>query len=89
MTPETVIGILRGAIEMGALVAGPILLIDLLAGVMVSVFQAATQINDQSLVFIPKIIATLLTLVLFGPWMLQKYIDFVRQTLLSLPTFIG
>jgi flagellar biosynthetic protein FliQ len=89
MTPETVIDVMRNAIEIGGLIAGPILLIGLVTGVMVSIFQAATQINDQTLVIVPKILVTLLAIVLFGSWMLQMYIDFTRQLLLSLPTMVG
>ncbi|MBI3304279.1 MAG: flagellar biosynthesis protein FliQ [Deltaproteobacteria bacterium] len=89
MTPETVIDVMRGAIEIGGMMVGPILLIGLMTGVLVSVFQAATQINDQTLVIVPKILVTLLALLLFGPWMLQMYIDFTRTMLLSLPRMVG
>ena len=86
MTPETVIDVMSSAIQLGAVIAGPILLISLITGVTVSIFQAATQINDQTLVTVPKIVVTLLTLVLLGSWMLGVYVDFTRQMLLSLPT---
>jgi flagellar biosynthetic protein FliQ len=89
MTPETVIDVLRTAIETGALIVGPVLLIGLVTGVVVSIFQAATQINDQTLVIVPKILITLLTLMLLGSWMMQVYIDFTRKILLSLPSMIG
>ena len=61
----------------------------LVAGVLVSVFQATTQINDFTLVFVPKVLATLLALVLFGSWMLQMYVSFTRQMILNLPTVVG
>jgi len=89
MTPETVVDIIRQALEAGGMVAGPILLVSLVAGVVVSVLQATTQVNDMTLVFVPKILATLLALVLLGSWMLQIYIDFTRQMLLSLPALVG
>jgi flagellar biosynthetic protein FliQ len=89
MTPETAIDVLRKAMEVGITVAGPILLISLLAGVTVSVFQATTQINDQALVFIPKILAAIVVLALFGSWMMQLYIDFTREVLRSLPALMG
>jgi len=84
MTPEAVIDILRRALEVGGLVAAPIILVSLAAGVAVSVLQATTQINDSTLVFVPKIIGVVAVLVLLGPWMLQIYIDFTRQTILGL-----
>jgi flagellar biosynthetic protein FliQ len=85
VTPETVIDILRGAIEAGAIIVAPVLLIGLVTGVLVSIFQAATQINDQTLVIVPKIVVTLAALMLLGSWMLEMYIDFMRTTLLNLP----
>jgi flagellar biosynthetic protein FliQ len=84
MTPETVIDVLRRALEMGALVAAPVILVSLVAGVAVSVLQATTQINDSTLVFVPKIVGVVVVLLLLGPWMLQVYIDFTRQTILNL-----
>ncbi|HWX77456.1 MAG TPA: flagellar biosynthesis protein FliQ [Candidatus Acidoferrales bacterium] len=89
MTPETLIDILRGALQVGGIVAAPAILFGLVAGVAVSVFQATTQINDFTLVFVPKILATLLALILFGSWMLQMYINFTRQIIISLPALVG
>ncbi|HEY7164375.1 MAG TPA: flagellar biosynthetic protein FliQ [Candidatus Binatia bacterium] len=89
MTPETLIDVLRGGLQVGGTVAAPAILFGLIAGVAVSVFQATTQINDFTLVFVPKVLATLLALILFGSWMLQMYINFTRQMLISLPTLIG
>ena len=89
MTPETLIDVLRGALEVGGIVAAPAILFGLIAGVAVSIFQATTQINDFTLVFVPKILATLLALILFGSWMLQMYINFTRQIIISLPTLVG
>jgi flagellar biosynthesis protein FliQ len=89
MTPESLIDILRGALQIGGTVAGPTILFGLIAGVAVSIFQATTQINDFTLVFVPKVLATILALILFGSWMLQMYMSFTRQILLSLPTMIS
>jgi flagellar biosynthetic protein FliQ len=89
MTPETVVDVMRNAMELAAIMAGPILLAGLVAGVLVSIFQATTQINDQTLVIVPKILATLLALMFLGSWMLQMYIDYTRKLLLSLPTMVG
>ena len=89
MTPETVIDIMRSAIEAGGIIVAPVLIIGLATGVLVSIFQAATQINDQTLVIVPKIIVTLITLMMLGSWMLQMYLDFMRSMLLNLPKLIG
>jgi len=89
MTPETLIDILRGALQVGGTIAGPTISFGLIAGVAVSIFQASTQINDFTLVFVPKVLATLLALILFGSWMLQTYLSFTRQIIISLPTLIG
>lgn len=89
MTPETVIDVIRGAIEVGGMVASPILFASLVAGVAVSILQATTQIQDMTLVFVPKILATLFAFIFFGSWMLQMYIDFTRQILLSFPALVG
>jgi flagellar biosynthetic protein FliQ len=89
MTPEALIDILRGALTLGGAVAGPTIVFGLIAGVAVSIFQATTQINDFTLVFVPKVLATLLALILFGSWMLQMYLGFTREILLNLPAMIG
>jgi flagellar biosynthetic protein FliQ len=89
MTPEGLIDVLRGALQVGGTVAGPTILFGLVAGVAVSIFQATTQINDFTLVFVPKVLATLLALILFGSWMLQIYISFTRQIMINLPTMIN
>ena len=89
MTPESLIDILRGALQLAGMIAGPALLFGLVAGVAVSVFQATTQINDMTLVFVPKALATILALILFGSWMLQTYIGFTREIIINLPTMIG
>ena len=89
MTPESVMTLGRTALEMTILVASPVLLVTLIVGLIVSVFQAATQINDPSLSFIPKILAVLATFALAGPWMLTVMIDYMRRVLTELPGIIG
>ena len=74
MTPELVMNIGRQAIEMTLVLSGPLLLAALVIGLIISVFQAATQINEQTLSFIPKLLGMLLTLILIGPWMLQTMV---------------
>lgn len=89
MTPEIVMNIGRQAIEMTLLLAGPLLLSALVIGLIVSIFQAATQINEATLSFIPKLIGTFLVLILAGPWMLQMLVDYIRQLFESIPQLIG
>ena len=89
MTPEGRIDIMRSALQAGGVVAAPAILFGLIAGVAVSIFQATTQINDFTLVFVPKVLATVLALVLFGSWMIQFYVNFTREFIINLPTIIG
>lgn len=89
MTPENLIDILRNALQVAGMVSGPALAFGLVAGVAVSIFQATTQINDMTLVFVPKVVATVLALILFGSWMLQIFLNYTRQIFLSLPTVLN
>ena len=89
MTPELVMSLGRQAIEMALILAGPLLLSALVVGLIVSIFQAATQINEQTLSFIPKLIATFIALLLAGPWMLQMMVEFIRRLLENIPQMIG
>ena len=89
MTPETVMTLGRQAIEVALLLAGPLLLSALVIGLVVSIFQAATQINEAALSFIPKLIGTFLVLILAGPWMLQLFVEYIRQLFEKIPQLIG
>lgn len=89
MTPEVVMNIGREAIEMTLLLSGPLLLAALVIGLIISIFQAATQINEQTLSFIPKLVGTFLVLILAGPWMLQMMVDYIRRLFESIPQIIG
>ena len=89
MTPELVMSLGRQAVEMTLILAGPLLLSALVVGLIVSMFQAATQINEQTLSFIPKLIATFIALLLAGPWMLQMMVEFIRRLLENIPQMIG
>ena len=89
MTPEVVMQIGRQAVEMTLLMAGPLLLAALVIGPIVSVFQAATQINEQTLSFIPKLVGMFLILLLAGPWMLEIMVDYVRRLFENIPLLIG
>jgi flagellar biosynthesis protein FliQ len=89
MTPESVMTIGRHALELTLLVSAPLLLAALAVGLLVSVFQAATQINEMTLSFIPKLIAILVMLVLAGPWMITMMVDYMQRLLENLPFMIG
>jgi len=89
MTPGTVMEIGRQAIEATLMVSAPILLTALAIGLLISIFQAATQLNEATLQFVPKLVAMLLALAFAGPWMLQYLIDYIRQLLGSIPQLIG
>lgn len=85
MTPETVMTFATEAMKMTLLLAGPLLLVALVAGLVISLFQAATQINEMTLSFIPKLLALFLTLVLVGPWMIHTFVDYMRGVFESIP----
>lgn len=89
MTPDTVVAIVRAALEVAGLTAGPLLLASLLTGLLVSIFQAATQINELTLTFIPKLVVMFLVLVLMGPWALQLMVEYTVRLIESIPQLIG
>jgi flagellar biosynthetic protein FliQ len=85
MTPEGVMDLGRNAMEITLLVAGPMLGAVLLIGLLVSIFQAATQINEATLSFIPKLIGVFLVLLIVGPWMLTTLVDYMHMVFTSIP----
>jgi flagellar biosynthetic protein FliQ len=89
MTPESVMTMGRTAMEVTLMVAAPLLLVALIIGLIVSIFQAATQINESTLSFIPKLVGIFIALVVAGPWMLQVMLDYMRQVLTGIPGMIG
>lgn len=89
MTPDMVIKLAEQSIYTIIIIAAPMLLIALGVGLLVSVFQAMTQIQEQTLAFIPKILAVFISLVVFGPWMLATLLDYTRNLFQSLPRIIG
>ncbi|HEX7065305.1 MAG TPA: flagellar biosynthesis protein FliQ [Bacillales bacterium] len=89
MSPEFVISIARQGVYTVLLIAAPVLLIALVVGLLVSVFQATTQIQEQTLAFIPKIAAVLISLILFGPWMLSQMLSFTHNIFTHLNQFGG
>ena len=89
MTPEAVMYLGRQAIEVTLLLSAPLLLAALFIGLIVSLFQAATQINEATLSFIPKLVGIFMMLILAGPWMLQLIVDYIRQLFERIPQLIG
>ncbi|MBK6599789.1 MAG: flagellar biosynthesis protein FliQ [Proteobacteria bacterium] len=89
MTPETVLNIGRHALEMTIMLAAPLLLVALAVGLLVGLFQAATQINEMTLSFIPKLMAMAAVVLLAGPWMLRQMISYTRELIQSIPGFIN
>jgi flagellar biosynthesis protein FliQ len=89
MTPETVMTIAQRALEMTVLLAAPLLLVALVIGLLVGIFQAATQIHEMTLSFIPKLIGMATALVIAGPWMLKQLVSYTRLLIESIPSLIG
>ena len=89
MTPESVMTLGQKAMEVTLMVSAPMLLVALATGLLVSIFQAATQINETTLSFIPKLVALFMTLVVAGPWMLSVMIDYMRQVFEGIPGMVG
>jgi flagellar biosynthesis protein FliQ len=88
MSPDTVMAVGQRALEMTLLLATPLLLAALITGLIVGAFQAATQINEATLSFIPKLVVMALVLVLTGPWMLKTIISYTRELFESIPGLI-
>ena len=89
MTEDTVIQLVVGAVELALKVGLPLLLIGLAVGLVISVFQAVTQIQEQTLTFIPKILATVAVLVVGGPWMLDQLLSYTAELWGAIPQLIG
>jgi len=89
MTPESVMTMGRTAMEITLMVSAPLLLVALIIGLIISIFQAATQINEATLSFIPKLIGVFIALVLAGPWMLSTMLDYMRGVFTGIPGLIG
>ncbi|HEY3985261.1 flagellar biosynthesis protein FliQ [Cedecea sp.] len=89
MTPESVMGIGIQAIKVGLMVAGPLLLAALVTGLIISILQAATQINEMTMTFIPKILVIVGIAVMLGPWMMRNFIEYTRLLIISIPSVIG
>lgn len=88
MTPEFIVGFARQAIEITLTISLPMLGIGMIVGVLVSVIQAATQIQEMTLTMVPKIVAIFLALIISFPWIMDKMVSYTRDIFLNLPTYI-
>jgi flagellar biosynthesis protein FliQ len=89
MDTSTVLTLAQNALFLMLLVAAPIMGTALVVGLVVSLFQAVTQINEATLSFVPKLVAAAVVFAIAGPWMLTTMVEFIRRTLQSIPTFAG
>lgn len=89
MDQDTVMNLATQALDLAIKIAGPLLLVGLVVGLVVSVFQAVTQIQEQSLTFIPKIIATAVVLIVAGPWMMNQLLAYTENLFRSIPSLVG
>ena len=89
MTPESVMVMGQEAMRVALMLAAPLLLAALVSGLLISLIQAATQVNEQTLSFIPKILAVATTGIIAGPWMLNLLLDYIRNVFTNLPYIIG
>ena len=89
MTPQMVLTFGREALTVLLMVSLPVLLTVLAVGLVVSIFQAVTQINENTLSFVPKLVAAVLVFAIAGPWMLSTVVDFIRRTIENIPSALG
>ena len=89
MNQDTVVHLAQQAMELAMKVGGPLLLVGLAIGLIVSVFQAVTQIQEQTLTFIPKVVAMAVVVVVAGPWMLGQIVSYTQNLYESIPSLIG
>ena len=89
MTPENFVTLGRQALELTLLVSAPPLLAALVIGLVISIFQAATQINEQTLTFIPKLAGMFVVLIIAGPWMVGMMVDFIQNLFSNIPWMVG
>ena len=89
MEPQLVLTLGRDGLLTLLTVCGPIVMVVLVVGLVVSIFQAATQINEQTLSFVPKLLAAFATMAVAGPWMISTLVDYSRQVLQTIPNVVG
>ena len=89
MTPTLVVEIGRQALEVALMVSAPLFIAALATGLIVSIFQAATQISEATLSFVPKVVGAVLVLAFAGPWMMSTLVEYLQRTLQSIPSILG
>jgi flagellar biosynthetic protein FliQ len=89
MTPESVMTIGRQALELTLMISAPLLLTALAIGLLISIFQAATQINEMTLSFIPKLVGMFIVLIIAGPWMVGMMVDYIQRLFNGIPWMVG
>ncbi|MFI8479404.1 flagellar biosynthesis protein FliQ [Pseudomonas sp. NPDC078700] len=89
MTPEVAVDLFREALWLTAVIVATIVVPSLLVGLLVAMFQAATQINEQTLSFLPRLMVIFLTLIIAGPWLVRELMDYTRTLIMNIPSLIG
>jgi len=89
MTPELVLGIGQETLKITLLISAPMLLAGLIIGMLISIFQAVTQVHEMTLTFVPKILAVVAALIFFAPWMLRLMLDFTVKIFTQFPAYLG
>ncbi|HEK2489156.1 TPA: flagellar biosynthesis protein FliQ [Pseudomonas aeruginosa] len=89
MTPEVALDLFREALWLTAMIVGVLVVPSLLVGLVVAMFQAATQINEQTLSFLPRLMVILLTLIVLGPWLLRQLMEYTQTLIDNIPLLIG
>lgn len=89
MTPEVAVDLFRDALWLTTLMVAVLVVPSLLIGLIVAMFQAATQINEQTLSFLPRLLVMLLTLIVAGPWMVQQLMEYTQNLIMNIPQLIG
>lgn len=89
MTPEVALGEIQLALRIGLLIAGPLLLAELVAGIVVGLLQAVTQVQEQSISFVAKLVVLVLVVALAGPWMLGQLTNWVSSLIARIPQLVG
>ena len=89
MTPEVAVDLFRSALWLTTLMVAVLVVPSLLVGLVVAMFQAATQINEQTLSFLPRLLVMLVTLIVAGPWLVQKFMEYITSLYTNIPQLIG
>jgi flagellar biosynthetic protein FliQ len=89
MTPEVAVDLVRDALWLTAMIVAVLVVPSLLVGLMVAMFQAATQINEQTLSFLPRLLVILICLIVLGPWLVRELMEYTENLIMNIPMLIG